>query len=310
MMSSSGDHETLRKILLATDMSARCDRALDRAVAIAADTGANLLILHVFEEFDEASLSYGRYEVPSWRAPPDAAEMAKRRIRSDLHADVGDTVEKATVLIREGEPADVIQRVVELEGVDLIVTGIARERLFASRPVILGRTVEKLLRRMPVPILIVHNRPRASYRHILVTTDFSESSAYALQMALSFFPDRTLHLLHAFQVPQSGITTGVERQTESFRRTHEMELDEFLASLVLPEEARQRLVKLVEIGLPAHLVRDYVHDRGADLVVMGTRGRGPLVEALIGSTAKSILQLLPCDALVVSGPPRRVPRDR
>jgi nucleotide-binding universal stress UspA family protein len=277
---------------------------------MAGDTGASLLILHVFEEFDESTLAYGRHPTPSWRAPPDALEIAKRRIREDLHADVGDAVERATVLVVEGEPADVIERVAESQSIDLIVTGIAREGLFASRPVILGRTVEKLLRRIPLPILVVRNRPRTRYRHILFTTDFSESSAQALQIALSFFPDQTLHVLHAFQMPQAGATSGQERQIESFRQTHEMELGEFLGSMVLPEDARQRLVKLVEFGPPAQLVREYVRDHDADLVVLGTRGRGSILEALLGSTAKNILQLLPCDALVVSGPPRRAPRER
>jgi nucleotide-binding universal stress UspA family protein len=307
---SSSDHNPVRNVLLATDLSARGDRALGRAIAIAADRQAHLTVLHAFEELDEANLTYGRHIAPSWRAPPDAVEIAKLRIREGLHAEVGDAVEQATILIEEGEPAEVIERVCASQGVDLIVTGIAREGLFASRPVILGRTVERLLRRVPVPILIVRNRPRGSYRHILVTTDFSEPSANALQVALSFFPDRTLHLLHAFEVPHSGVLSDLHRQVESFRQTHEIELAGFLASMVLPEELRRRLVPLVELGLPAQLVREYVRDRGADLVVLGTRGRGAMLEAIIGSTAKSILSSLPCDALNERAPLRRAPRER
>ena len=89
-----------------------------------------------------------------------------------------------------------------------------------------------------------------------------------------------------------------------------MELAAFLDSMVLPEEARRRLVTLIEPGGPAHLVREYVRDRGADLVVLGSHGRGAMLEALLGSTAKSILSSLPCDALVVRGPRQRAPRER
>jgi nucleotide-binding universal stress UspA family protein len=297
-------------VLLATDLSARGDRALERAAAMAAERRAHLIVLHVFEELDESNLTYGGHRIPSWQAPPDALELAKLRIREGLQAELGDALEQATVVIEEGEPAEVIERVAASEGVDLIVTGIAREGLFASRPVILGRTVERLLRRVPAPILIVRNRPRAPYRHILVTTDFSEPSAHALHVALNFFPHQTLHLLHAFEVPYTAAMPDMHRQTAHFKQTHEIELADFLASMVLPEEARRQLVKLVEPGRPAQLVREYVRDRGADLVVLGTRGRGVMLEAFVGSTAKSVLASLPCDALIVRAPLGRAPRER
>ncbi len=101
-MSGSPHHHALRKILLATDMSSRCDRALDRAVLINRDTDSKLVLLHAFEEFDEASLTYGRHATPSWRAPPDAAALAKSRIREDLRAEVADLSEQAEVLIVDG----------------------------------------------------------------------------------------------------------------------------------------------------------------------------------------------------------------
>jgi nucleotide-binding universal stress UspA family protein len=156
---SSSTYSTLRKVLLATALSARGDRALERAIAIAADRQAHLTVVHAFEEFDESNLTYGTHRAPSWRAPTDALQIAKLRIREGLRAELGDALEQATILIAEGEPADVIERVSASHGIDLIVTGIAREGPFASRPVILGRTVERLLRRVPAPILLgTHGR--------------------------------------------------------------------------------------------------------------------------------------------------------
>ncbi len=195
----------------------------------------------------------------------------------------------------------------ESDTIDLIVTGIASERLFASRPVNLGRTVEKVLRRIGVPVLIVRNRPRHPYRHILVMTDCSAASAHALQMALRFFPNQKLYLLHAFQVPYASDPNGMPRLVDGFRQTHELEVAQFLGSMVLPDDARIRLVTHVEMGVPAQLVREYVRDHDADLVVLGTRGRSAVVEAMLGSTAKNVLGALPCDALVVSEPLRRAP---
>ena len=65
MTTSSSNPSTLRRLLLATDLSARCDRALDRAIAIAAETQAHLTVLHAFEEFQEESLTYSTHPTPS-----------------------------------------------------------------------------------------------------------------------------------------------------------------------------------------------------------------------------------------------------
>jgi universal stress protein family protein len=73
----------------------------------------------------------------------------------------------------------------------------------------------------------------------------------------------------------------------------------------LPQHSRGQIGN-IEPGGAAQLVRDYVHDRGADLVVLRTHGRGAVLEALLGSTAKSTLSL-PCDALVVRGPRQGAP---
>ncbi len=291
-----------RKVLLATDLSARGDRALERAVAIALRYDAQLLIVHVFEELDESTLTYGTRSAPSWRRPPDAVAMMKQKIRQGLRADLGDAVEKATVLIEEGAPPEVIERLAAAERVDLVITGIAREGLFASRPVILGKTVEQLLRRLVAPILIVRNPVRSAYQHIVVTTDFSEPSGHALQVALRFFHDQTLHLLHAFEAPYSTLVSDTERHSQTFREARAADLEKFLASIFMPEIDRKRLVPVVEPGVPQQLIREYVQRHGADLVVLGTRGRGTVLEALLGSTAKSILSTLPCDALIVRGP--------
>ena len=291
-----------RKILLATDLSARGDRALERAISIAQRCDAALIILHVFEELDSSTLTYGTRTLPSWHRPPDAATLMKQRIRQGLRSDLGDAVEKAVILVEAGNPAEVIERVASSEQVDLVVTGIAREGMFASRPVVLGKTVEQLLRRLPLPILIVRNRARDAYQHIVVTTDFSEPSAHALQMAVRFFPAQTLYLLHASEVPYSTLADDSKLHAERYREVRAEELKTFLASVFLPDNDRKRLVPMIEPGPPQQIIREYVQMHGGDLVVLGTQGRGAVMEAFLGSTTKNILSALPCDALVVRGP--------
>ena len=291
-----------RKVLLATDLSARCDRALERAVSIARRHDAHLVIVHVLEDFDEPSQTYRGHSPPSWRRPPDAVAMMKRRAANELRADLDGAVENATILIEQGDPAEILEKVAISEQPDLVVTGLAREGLFANHPVVLGKNVEQLLRRLPVPILIVKRRVRSAYQHILVTTDFLEPSAHALQAALRFFPVQDIHLLHASEAPYASLVSDSEAHLRNFRETRASELVTYLASIFMSESDWNRLVRLIEVGMPQQRIREYVEQRGADLVVLGTHGRSAVLELFLGSTAKSILSTLPCDALVMRGP--------
>jgi nucleotide-binding universal stress UspA family protein len=134
-----------------------------------------------------------------------------------------------------------------------------------------------------------------------VTTDFSKPSEHALQVALRLFPIQPLHLLHASEAPYSTFLSD-SNWSEKYRDVRAADLEDFLASISLPENDRKRLVPLIEPGAPQQLMRDYVQMHDADLVVLGTHGRGAVLEAFLGSSAKGILSTLPCDALVVRGP--------
>jgi len=301
---AASDHGTPRKILLATDLSARGDRALERALSLCVGWNAELVIVHALEDTHDPPDMSRRPALPSWHGLPDAVSVARRRIAQGLRADLGERVGKAAVFVAEGEPAEVIERIAAGEACDLIITGTAREQPFVLRPYTLGKTVDRLLRRSTIPILVVRNRARSAYEHIVAATDFSDSSAVALQVALRFFPLQRLALLHAYEAPYQTLLTDPARYQDAhhqdqYRGSLERELEAFLAKLSLPHEDRRRIDPLIEFGRPESLFRDYVFHHDADLVVFGTYGHHAVFEALIGSTAKGIASMLPCDALIV-----------
>src|SRR3546814_18825375 len=81
MTSSNPPHS----ILLATDLSHRCDRALDRAVQLAQQWSAKLLVVHAVEkEVDESYSLHSIYDVPSWRRPADPVRAVRDRLYQDL----------------------------------------------------------------------------------------------------------------------------------------------------------------------------------------------------------------------------------
>lgn len=279
-----------KKILLGTDLAARSDRALDRAVLQAAAWKAELFVLHVLEE--EKTFTGDNGPIPSWRRPPDPQSLAERRLRADLRG----LDAHATIVVEQGEPGEVMLRVAEERGCDLIVTGLARDELLGRFS--LGATVDRLLRQSEIPLLIVKDRARSPYVEVVVAADFSDSSRLALQTALNFFPDRQLTIFHAYDTPMAGLAVDPETYRRDSGSGAEREYKEFLRTVHIPE-GREAPRSLIEWGDPARLLRELADYRPVDLVVLGTHGRGALLEAIIGGAAKQILAQIPCDALVV-----------
>lgn len=282
------------RILLATDLSARCDRALDRAAALAAEWQAELVVLHALEDF-APDLAGRAAPLPSWRRPPDPASLARR----ELLADLGGLAERSRVVIDQGDPVEAILRTAAAQDCGLIVTGVARGELFGRFG--LGRTVDRLLRRSPTPLLVVKNRARKPYDRITVATDFSESSRGALEAATRFFPGRRLTVFHAYDPPMAGLSGDAAAYRREYRALAVQECEAFVAGAKRPAGAPAPRL-LVEYGDPAELLRDYAGARELDLAVLGTHGRSALFEAFLGSVAKRIIDEVPCDALVIREP--------
>ena len=292
---------TPRKILLATDLSARSDRALDRAAALALQWQSELVVLHVLEDFDSDARETAR--LPSWRRPPNPVNVAWKR----LHLDVSAVANKAKVLISKGAPVEVIVQTVEVEACDLVVIGVARDELLGRFS--LGRTVDGLLRRVKAPLLVVKERPRTDYHNIVVSTDFSDSSRHALEAAARFFPGMELTVFHAYNAPMSSRLPDPDMYRHNYRKYAVNDWDAFERTVDKPQTWQPPTV-LLEHGQPAPLLRNYTRDKEVDLVVLGTRGRGVISEIFVGSAAKAIMDEVPCDTLIVRAHPAAVEPER
>lgn len=287
-----------RRILLATDLSNRCDRALDRAAQLALQWQAELVVVHAL-----SAPGLDRYDP---LASTDVGlhlreKIAAERILLDLGADLrGNRPPVLSVHVEEADPAELTLRVAREKQCDLIVTGVARDGLFGV--VALGSTVDALVRRSPVPVLIVRGRPRGSYAHVVVASDFSESSRHALHTVHQFFPVQPLTVFHSYRAPYEGMAENEEQRQDAAHAMAQAEAEDFLAASSLPVETRQQARLVLENGDPERRLTAYAESQQVDLVVLGSHGRSAIFDVLLGSVAKQALLTLPCDALVVREP--------
>ncbi|MBB1597540.1 universal stress protein [Achromobacter sp. UMC46] len=275
-------------ILLATDLSARGDRALDRALQLTKELGTKLIVLHVME----SHATPARLTTPVWRRlSTDHKALAERELAEDLAAaDV-----PSEVVVVSGDPLARIMETADSFGCSLIVTGIARDETLGR--LLLGTTVEKLARQARQPVLVVKTRPRKPYRDVLVATDFSPGSRQALRAALQLVPNADLTLFHAYDVPFQGKSLPDDAITRSFYKGAEQSAREFTADT--PELSGKTPRIVLEAGQPETVLSEYSFNHRSDLVVTGTHGRTGILRTAIGSVAERLLESLPSDVLIV-----------
>lgn len=142
-----------------------------------------------------------------------------------------------------------------------------------------------------------------TFKHILVPTDFGETSQHALDVAVSLAEifEAQVTVLHASWVPPtaySPYTLGIYWPTDDMALAAKEELQVELARVKKRYPKIDGLVVTIE---PLDAILAIAKERGIDLIVMGTHGRRGLSRVLLGSVAEKIVRLSPVPVLTVSG---------
>jgi nucleotide-binding universal stress UspA family protein len=279
-------------ILLATDFSARCDRALDRAVQLAVEWNASLTAVNALSDMDLTD------DISLRDAYRTAAMRNADLLREELACIEG---LRSSVIVEEGAVEAVVLARAAKERADLIVAGIARTGPMAQ--VLIGGTVIALARTSPVPLLVVKKRVLDTDARAVVATDLSDSSKPALTVALRWFSLRHLALFHAFDPPYRGWVDDREAYDDRFEAIAVEQCRDFIND-VAGADAVSSFDIVARRGDPVAGLQVLTNESDTDLVIAGTHGRTGLTQVLLGSVASRILDQVPSDVLIVPSRPR------
>lgn len=279
----------MKRILVATDFSARSDRALRRATLLAKQAGAALSIIHVVDDDQPARIV-------------DAESKVARQLLAELSAtvtDVDGVACEADVIL--GDPFDGIVRAAADRATDLVVIGPHRRQ--ALRDIFAGTTAERTIRAAPCPVLMANAPPVGGYRKILLTTDLSEASRAVMNgfIALGIADAGNMSVLHVFD--SLALSHGLSRVMPKDQQAHYIEeerdnatraLDLFLTGI--PVEPAARLVRF-EATPPANEILTAAKETGADLIIVGTQTETGAARLFLGSVAAEVLRMAEQDVL-------------
>jgi len=279
----------LQSILLATDFRPASDDALNAATQLATTIGSQVSVLTVMEN-----------------APSQLHHLYRRRIGERLMQPLLQSLAKQQVTVAEsmitfGPLANTIVSVAQERDVDLIVIGAGkwtRQDGFSIGPI-----AEAVITHAPQPVLAVRpGDPQTHFKRILCPVDQSSTSARGLRNAVRLAKVFGGEIIVLSVVPDvnwliAAVETGEVVDAKGEYATEWLqEFERFLTSVDLSDVPWKREIRY---GMPHEEIVAAANEHCVDLIVMGATGRTGLVQVLLGSTTRRLLQNLPCSLLTV-----------
>jgi nucleotide-binding universal stress UspA family protein len=284
---------TWQPIVVGVDASPAAADAVRVGWAIAAKVGTTCHLVHATPD---------AWSVPS--APHAATvrpevlneavrEAARSAVRDSLAGQVPEEA-LAALDIRTGRAAIAVRDVVHETQAGLAVLG-GKHHTTVGRWVG-GSTAHTLVRSLDVPLLVTAQTP-LPVRRVLAAVDLSDAAGPTLQMAERFAGlfGAALHVLHVVEpLPVIPDTPLQFNDDEVYQRSQE-HLERYVWPLLRYREVTTSLRR----GPSAEAITAEVAERRAEVVVLGSHGKGWVDRILIGSVTERVLATLPCSVLVV-----------
>jgi nucleotide-binding universal stress UspA family protein len=243
--------------------------------------------------------------------PFSSTAMGRENVNLSLSADTAEMLavardrlaplESASKAIASRSPAKGLTDLALAGGVSMIVVGSSHRGPIGH--VVFGSTAERLLHDSPVPVSVAprgfSELPDRRLDRIAAAYDGSTESIRALEAAIQL-AQRThavLTVVHAVEPPLTGYGAFEQAilamEGDGDGRPGEDVLQEGLSRVPADLVAQGRLL----YGFAAEALEDAA--KKADLLVLGSRGRGPLMRTALGSVSGPLARRAPCPILVI-----------
>ena len=136
---------------------------------------------------------------------------------------------------------------------------------------------------------------------IVWATDGSPQADRALEVAKTLAHDHAASLVVVHVVQHYATETGLAVYPDEDRVKAKLEQ----TVRQLSEDGFRPSLRIVDhVGpQPAHEIADIAREEGADVIVMGTRGHGPIAGLLLGSVVMRLLHVASCPVVAVPAAP-------
>lgn len=259
------------KIVAGTDLSQTARIATDRAAALAARLGSELVLVHAGsdpgEQFDELAAQY-----------------------------------KAKKVVAQGNPADVLVTQCEQEDADLLVVGSVG--MSGAKRFLLGSVPNKVSHHASTDLLIVKTDPPpkhiGDYTRILVGTDGSPTATQAVDTASDLSNALGIRplIVCAYEPP-------TEQELKQMKADPNDAIDQWKSGGVtagVPEEFRWRIAGAAQAEDVLERAQEHAAKRGVDAEVRAVQGSP--AEALITMAEEGDVDLIVVGSVGMSGAQR------
>jgi universal stress protein E len=306
------DRRFERILVAVADPSIGSNKAVRRAGALAHKTGASIELINAMPSAVSAGIVHAESERFTRLEAKEnhrlLERMANRLRREEIIVNTH---------VETGYPAhEAILREVRLTKADLLIIEARKHNLFAR--LLLTQTDFELIRRCPVPLLIVKRGAAWRRPRVLAALDpfhandkpsELDGEIVAAADAVAALMGGTVHATHVYRpvlrlIPgmemDPGFVAAIPEEDKAYKAEIRRRFYEALGRYGISRNRGHLLCGQPAIELPvvARSVR-------AGLVVMGAISRSGLNRIFIGNTAEQVLDSLQCDVLIVKPPNRR-----
>lgn len=286
-----------RRILCAVDLAPGGLQVARWAAVLAARVGAELELAHVVPRLPQLVALSGEPDlltIPGWEPVAEAWRGAAAIQLEALAADLPHDVEHLHVL--DGPVLSALEALVETRQIDALVVGDRGAGARSSYPI--GAVAERLVRHFPVPVTVVkidqEQTPEPPPKVVLACVDLTREGRVAAPYAEGWAErlGAALHIVHVVPdlswLPPSLRSDRVDLETDRAVILDAAERGlEVLSNSLNDDPAGVHLRE----GTPAEQILAVAEEIGADLIVVGTRGRVGLQRVLLGSVAQRVVRL-------------------